>query len=368
MTLRTIPTDIVAFLCAAALLSGVAGCGSDQIAASPSASETTNGLQARLTDTSGHPVSAMKASLALVNTWSDSGVQTVYYSADSAGGMLLSDLPAGEYRVDVQGDSLGASFHLVVLGDGSLQSQDIRVRRLATVKGRVVLPEGAEHAWVQILGGAGGYWTDSLGNFEIPVAVGVAPVVIRAVVAQDTLPLGQDTLLLSPGEYRDLGLLRDPFRVGSLTFGPAAGTYENPVMFSISSKVEGVKIHYTTDGSEPTASSPLFNAPLDIQKSTLVRAWAEKVGLRPSPQESAWVYIRVRPVEFHPISTDPLKIWIASTTNGAHTHCTTDGSMPSRTSPVCDTIQITSSVWVKAIGVMDGLEDSRVDSAWYRGP
>lgn len=369
MHLRSPRTSVATLLMVSAFLVGVVGCGSsEEIAASPSASETTNGLQARLTDTAGKPVGPLQASLALVGSWSDSSDTPTHYATDSSGNMRITGLKAGEYRVDVQGDSLGASFHLVVLSDGALQSQDILVRPLATVKGRVALPAGAGRAWIQILGGAGGYWTDSLGRFSIPVAVGVAPVVIRAVVEQDTLPLGQDTLLLAPGEVRDLGWMRDPFRVGSLTFGPVPGVYENPVMFSISSKVPNVRIHYTTDGSEPGPSSPLFNAPLDIQKSTLVRAWGEKAGLRPSPQESAWVKIRVRPVEFRLISTNPLKVWIASTTNGARTRCTTDGSLPTAASPVCDTLVVQSSGWVKAIGTMDGLEDSRVDSAWYPSP
>lgn len=362
---------LVASLVLAAFAAGSTGCGnSEQIAASPSASETTNGLQARLTDTSGHPLGNLSASLAPVGSWSDSSKSPTLYRTDSTGHVLISNLPVGEYRVDVKGDSVGASFHLVVLSNGTLQSQDILVRPLAYVKGYVQLPEGAKRAWIQVEGSSEGVWSDSLGRFRIPVAVGVAPVVIRAVVALDTLPLGQDTLLLKPGEKRDLGLLRDPFRIGSLTFGPVPGVFENPVMFSVSSRVEGVKIHYTTDGSEPgkSATSKLFKSPLDIQKTTLVRAWAEKPGLRPSPQESAWVYIRVRPVEFHLVSTNPLKVRIESTTYGARSHCTLDRSTPTRESPRCDTLEITESVWVKAIGVMDGLEDSRVDSAWYPQP
>jgi len=371
MTPATRNNWVVASLALAAFAAGAGGCGnSEQIAASPSASETTNGLQARLTDTAGHPLGNLAASLAPVGTWSDSSKRPTLYHTDSTGHVLISNLPVGEYRVEVKGDSVGASFHLVVLTNGTLQSQDILVRPLAFVKGHVELPDGAKRAWVQIEGSPDGVWSDSLGQFRISVAVGVAPVVIRAIVAQDTLPLGQDTLLLKPGETRDLGLMRDPFRIGSLTFGPAPGVYENPVMFSVSSRVEGVKIHYTTDGSEPgkSSTSKIFKSPLDIQKTTLVRAWAEKPGLRPSPQESTWVYIRVRPVEFHLVSTNPLKVRIESTTYGAHSHCTLDRSTPTRESPLCDTLEITKASWVKAIGVMDGLEDSRVDSAWYPHP
>ena len=369
MDLRSFRTACVALASFAAFFVVGLGCdSSDNIVASPSASETTNGFHARLTDTAGAPVAGLQASLAAVSSWSDTSGSHPVYQTDSAGVMVIDSLAPGEYRVEVMGDSVGASFKLLVLLDGRYQFQEIRVLPLAHVKGHVNLPEGVNRAWIQILGGSGGFWTDSLGQFDVPVAVGVAPVVIRAVIAQDTLPLGQDTLLLAPGEVKNLGLLRDPFRVGALTFGPQAGVYENPVMFSISSKVEGVSIHYTTDGSEPKLSSPVFTAPLDIQKTTLVRAWAVKAGLRPSAQESAWVRIRVRPVEFHPLSGNPQPVWMTSTTNGAHVHCTTDGSMPTGLSPVCDTIKVTSAFCVKAIAQMDGLEDSRVDSLCFQGP
>jgi len=46
-------------------------------------------------------------------------------------------------------------------------------------------------------------------------------------------------------------------------------------------------IHFTTDGSEPTPDSPLFLAPLSINKTTTVRAIAIVPGLQPSGPISA---------------------------------------------------------------------------------
>lgn len=357
-------------LCAAVLgglLPGLSGCGdTEKVAGSTAASETTNGLHARVTDSAGRPVGALSVTIYPVRSWSDSSKTAPSYQTDAIGLVELSRIDSGEYRVEVVGESTGVSFPLLVVPDGKLQFQEIRVRPLARVRGTVVLSPGISRVWVQIQGSATGVWSDSTGRFEIPVAVGLAPIVIRAVSVQDSLPLGQDTLLLAPGEVRDLGILRDPFRVGSLTFGPVAGVYENPVMFSIASKVPGVTIHYTLNGSQPTTSSPVFSGVLDIQKSTLVRAWGVKAGLRPSPQESAWVRIRVRPVEFHPLGGNPLTVWIASTTNGARVHCTQDGTTPTENSPRCDTLRILKTATVRAIGVMDGLENSRVDSAWFQ--
>jgi hypothetical protein len=348
---------------------GLVACGeSERVAGSTAASETTNGFQSRVTDTLGRPVGKLRVSLAPIGAWSDSNAAISGIRTDSVGLVLMAGLDSGEYRVEVTDDTVGASFSLVVVPGGRLQFQEVRVRPLAHVKGHVQLPDGAHRAWIQALGSVGGVWTDSLGRFDLPVATGLAPIVVRAVTILDTLPLGQDTLLLAPGETKNLGLLRDPFRVAPVTFGPVPGIFENPVMASIATKTPQARIHYTLDGSLPTTASPVFSGVLDIQKSTLVRAIAVKPGLRSSPLDSAWFRIRVRPVEFHPLSGNPLNVWLASTTYGARVHCTTDGTVPTRRSPRCDTIQVVRTGWVKAIGVMDGLEDSRVDSAWFQGP
>jgi len=43
------------------------------------------------------------------------------------------------------------------------------------------------------------------------------------------------------------------------TIFPAPGTYFNTTSLSLRDDVPDVEIHYTWDGSEPSASSPLFN-------------------------------------------------------------------------------------------------------------
>src|SRR6185437_5988978 len=43
------------------------------------------------------------------------------------------------------------------------------------------------------------------------------------------------------------------------TVFPAPGTYSNTTSLSLQDAVPGAEIHYTWDGSEPTAGSPVFN-------------------------------------------------------------------------------------------------------------
>ena len=62
--------------------------------------------------------------------------------------------------------------------------------------------------------------------------------------------------------------------VDTPTFSPAAGTYTEPQSITISCATEGAEIHYTTDGSTPTATSPVFSAPFTIETTTTVKAIA----------------------------------------------------------------------------------------------
>jgi len=59
--------------------------------------------------------------------------------------------------------------------------------------------------------------------------------------------------------------------VETIRFSPNAQISNQPLQLSLTRWVPGT-IHYTTDGSWPTADSPTFNGPLVISKSTALRA------------------------------------------------------------------------------------------------
>ena len=59
-------------------------------------------------------------------------------------------------------------------------------------------------------------------------------------------------------------------------FTPGTGTYADSVTFSIVTTTEGAAIRYTTDGSEPTATSALYSAPITLTATTTVKAKAFK--------------------------------------------------------------------------------------------
>ena len=59
---------------------------------------------------------------------------------------------------------------------------------------------------------------------------------------------------------------------------PPAGTYPTPQTITITESVQGATIYYTTDGSTPTLSSPIYRGPFMITQTTKVEAIAAAGG------------------------------------------------------------------------------------------
>ena len=75
--------------------------------------------------------------------------------------------------------------------------------------------------------------------------------------------------------------------VAAPAFTPDQGYFNGKVNVSITSATPGAEIRYTVDGSVPSASSPLYSAPISLFKTTVVNAAAFKSGLIASPMTSA---------------------------------------------------------------------------------
>jgi hypothetical protein len=71
----------------------------------------------------------------------------------------------------------------------------------------------------------------------------------------------------NPEDNTPEGLLR-----GDINFSVRSCTFKNQISVSLSSKISGAQIRYTTDGSVPTASSALYSSALSLTKTTQLRA------------------------------------------------------------------------------------------------
>ena len=84
-------------------------------------------------------------------------------------------------------------------------------------------------------------------------------------------------LKASPGEKNDGGICDHDHVLGDVVFSEKGRATAGPLRLQLTLSLpqgspEGTEIRYTTDGKEPTATSRLYTAPINIARSTVVRA------------------------------------------------------------------------------------------------
>jgi Concanavalin A-like lectin/glucanases superfamily/Chitobiase/beta-hexosaminidase C-terminal domain/Right handed beta helix region len=75
--------------------------------------------------------------------------------------------------------------------------------------------------------------------------------------------------------------------VSTPVISPNGGQFAGPVTVTLTTATEGASVRYTTDGSVPTQTSPLYTAPLTISNTLTLRAAGFKTGLIASAVASA---------------------------------------------------------------------------------
>lgn len=83
--------------------------------------------------------------------------------------------------------------------------------------------------------------------------------------------------------------------VAAPAFDPETEVFEDEVEVKLTCLTEGAEIHYTLDGSEPSAASALYSAPFKLSATTTVKAIAIKDAVLSSIAEKT--YTKVEPLE-----------------------------------------------------------------------
>jgi hypothetical protein len=150
------------------------------------------------------------------------------------------------------------------------------------------------------------------------------------------------------------------------TFSVAGGTYYAAQSVELGCTTDEATIHYTTDGTDPTTSSPTYSGAISVSTTTTIKAIAVKDGLTNSSIASATYTLKcATPTITVPEGPffDTKVVTMASTSDGVSIYYTTDGTDPTSGSTAYDPSNkpsIDATTTFKAIAIKDGWENSEV--------
>ena len=170
-------------------------------------------------------------------------------------------------------------------------------------------------------------------------------------------------------------------QAGAPGLSPSPGTYATAQSVTLTSATAGAAIHYTIDGTTPTAASPAYTAPIALAlgasaATTTVKALATAAGFQDSAVTSGTYVIdpaatpAAQPT-FSPGAgtyTSVQTVTLSSATAGVTIYYTTDGSTPTTGSAHVasgGTVEVASSLTLKAIAAGNGHTASTVATAAY---
>lgn len=138
----------------------------------------------------------------------------------------------------------------------------------------------------------------------------------------------------------------------------------------ISTSTSGAKIHYTTDGTTPTASSPVYSGPIAVSTAKTIKAVAIGNGdVASGIASQTYVFDTAKAPTFASKAgpyIGTVSVALASATTGASIRYTLDGTAPTDSSKLySDTLRLTTSTTIKAFATKSGLAASPVSSATY---
>lgn len=121
-------------------------------------------------------------------------------------------------------------------------------------------------------------------DYEFPIAAGT---VLNAVDLNAVKRLYVKSIIIMH-ECGD-----EPVQVTKPTFDPAAGEYTEAQNVTISCSTPGAAIHYTVDGTEPTAQSAVYSEPIAVGETMTIKAIAVKEGMTDSEIAEATYTINI---------------------------------------------------------------------------
>ena len=151
---------------------------------------------------------------------------------------------------------------------------------------------------------------------------------------------------------------------------PVTHIFDKPVEVKISSPFKGSTIRYTTDGSDPTADSPVYTPPLMVNKPCTIKAMAIDENFRSSPIASTIVEEALPTVApkidppMAPVFDGPVTVTITYPFESATIRYTIDGTDPNPESSIYTApLKLKEDCKVKAIALDKNARSSVVTQA-----
>jgi hypothetical protein len=139
------------------------------------------------------------------------------------------------------------------------------------------------------------------------------------------------------GELNVFALLSGVVTAQPPVFDPVAGRIATPASVKITDTTAGAAIHYTTDGSLPTAVSPLYTGPITVNNNETITAIASAAGFLQSPPVAS-IYTSTSQV-YNPLVapipgfySNSVTVSIRDPFPNAPIYYTLDGSIPTQSS------------------------------------
>lgn len=90
----------------------------------------------------------------------------------------------------------------------------------------------------------------------------------------------------SQGKVSAFGIISSIPTAAAPAFNPAPGNYSSGQSVTLSDATAGAAIHYSVNGSTPTASSPVYTSPISVTSNETIKAIAMASGFSASPVSS----------------------------------------------------------------------------------
>lgn len=169
--------------------------------------------------------------------------------------------------------------------------------------------------------------------------------------------------------------------LGSVLFDPVGGTFSNPINVSLSYEDPNCldyNIHYTTNGTDPTLSSPIYSSVITLADTTTIKAKVfakNSLGQDVNGVINSQEYIKTgtvntptaSPNDLCLIYTNPINVSLGTSTQGATIRYTLDGSEPTESSVLYTSpISVSSTKTIKVKAYKNGWTPSNTLTVIYR--